>query len=118
MQPSASLDVPIVHALYELYRVWHQLLLNFPKSQRYSLGQTTSGYILAVLEGSLAAASTVNAADKLRALRGASIKLDALRLLVRLAKDCSCITNQAYLDVESQLHTTGRMLGGWIKSVR
>lgn len=48
------------------------------------------------------------------ALLTASAKLDLLRLLVRLAKDCKCLTNQAYQDLESKLHEAGRMLGDWL----
>lgn len=50
-------------------------------------------------------------------LRTASAKLDLLRMLFRLAKDCKCLDNKAYLELESQLHEAGRMLGGWIKSL-
>ncbi len=47
----------------------------------------------------------------------ASAKLDVLRLLIRLAKDCKCLTNEAYLDLESQLNDIGKMIGGWLKSL-
>ncbi len=55
---------------------------------------------------------------KLKYLRSVSAKIDLLRLLTRLAKDCDCITNKDYLELQSHLHEIGRMLGGWIKSIK
>lgn len=112
------LDVPIVHALYQTYGSWNELLIKFPKSQRYTLGEVCQRELLATLEAVIAAAGTSQSAIKIDQLRIASAKLDLLRLLVRLAKDCKCLTNQAYLGLESQLHEAGRMLGGWVKSLQ
>lgn len=110
-------DVPIVHTLYETYRCWHELLLKFPKSQRYMLGQTCAKYLLEILECTLAAAGVTDRAKKMEYLRTVSTKLDTLRLLIRLAKNTKCIANEAYLAMESKLHEVGRMLGGWMKSL-
>ncbi len=64
------------------------------------------------------AANSSEAEFKVQQLRRASAKLDLLRLLIRLSKDCKCLTNQAYQELESQLHEAGRMLGGWLKSLQ
>lgn len=109
-------DVPIIHALYQTYHSWNDLLLKFPKAQRYTLGQTCQTQLLALLEATVSAAGTSEVEAKLAQLRIASAKLDVLRLLVRLCKDCECISNEAYLETESKLHEVGRMLGGWIKA--
>ena len=111
-------DIPIIHITYQSYCSWHELLLKFPKSQRYTLGQTCQTQLLGLLETLLAAAAASDQDTKLTQLRLASVKIDLLRLLIRLAKDCKCLSNQAYLELESQLHETGRMLGGWIKSLQ
>ena len=106
-----------MHSLYELYTRWHQLVLKFPKAERYSLGQTCQQYLLQVLEFVLAASCTSEPERKRTQLMIASNKLDTLRLLVRLCKDCDCLTNNAYLEIEAGVHKTGKMLGGWIKSI-
>lgn len=103
--------------MYTLYQTWHDLCLKFPKSERYSLGTTCQTELLATLEAVLTAAGSIDKTAKLTALRTASAKLDMLRLLIRLAKDCKCISNAAYLDLQSKLHEAGRMLGGWLKTV-
>lgn len=115
---SGPLDVPLIHSLYKLYQNSHSLILKFPKSQRYSLGAAIQNQLLSSLEGVLTAAS-VNQIDlKLRYLQTVSAKIDLLRLLVRLAKDCQCISNNQYIELESSLHEAGRMLGGWLKSLK
>ena len=111
-------DVPIVHSLYQTYFLLHELTLKFPKSQRYSLGATCQTNLLDVLEAVVTAAGTPSIDIKLERLQTASAKLDIMRLLVRLAKDCKCISNQSYLELESKLHEAGRMLGGWLRSIK
>ncbi len=111
------LDIPIVHSLYQIYSSWHGLLIKFPKSQRYTLGATCQSQLLQILEAVITAASANQVEVKTTQLRFASAKLDLLRLLIRLAKDCKCLNNEAYLELESKLNEVGRMLGGWLKSL-
>ena len=86
--------------------------------QRHTLGQTCNQCILDLLEQIIAAANTLNSDYKLRHLENASTKLDLLKLLIRLCKDCECLTNQQYLEIEIKLHQIGRQLGGWLKKER
>ncbi len=117
-QLSGVADVPIVQSFYQLYKSFHEQLTHFPKSERYTLGATIQNQLLAAFESVVAAAGTGRAETKIEYLELASAKVDLLRLLIRLAKDCKCLSNQAYLELESNLHEIGRMLGGWIKSLR
>ncbi len=110
-------DVPIVRSIYIAYAFWNEVLKKFPKTQRHLLGARCSEYLLEILELTLAAAQTSETKEKLVNLRQASIKLDTLKLLVRLCKNCKCISNSSYLQMESQLQEVGRMLGGWTRSV-
>ena len=45
-------------------------------------------------------------------------KLDLLKLLVRLAYEIRVIDEKAYLILEERLQEVGRMLGGWIRSIK
>ncbi len=73
--------------------------------------------LLALMEAVVMAASTAKPEAKKEQLSVASAKLDLLRLMIRLSKDCKCVDNKTYLALESQLHEIGRMLGGWLKSL-
>lgn len=110
-------DIPIIQAIYGLYAFWNDILVKFPKTQRHLLGQTCAEYLLDILEKTLASAQTINASEKTLILQQASTKLYALKLLTRLTKDCKCISNAQYLQMESKLQEIGRMLGGWMKSL-
>jgi len=53
--------------------------------------------------------------DKQKNLQKISIKLDTLRILVRLSKDSGSITTKKYFQTELALAEIGKMLGGWIR---
>lgn len=103
--------------MYVAYAFWNEVLNKFPKTQRHVLGTKCAEYLLQILELTLASAHTGEAKEKATSLRQASVKLDTLKLLIRLCKNCKCISNSSYLQMESQLQEVGRMLGGWLKSV-
>ena len=111
------IDVPIVHIIYEVTVKFNRLVIKFPKSQRHSLGQTCNNSILYILEQVIAAANTLKPQFKLQFLQNASMKLDLLKILIRLCRDCECISDNNYLEIQSQLQQIGRMLGGWLKSI-
>ncbi len=106
-----------MHLLYQAYADWHELLLRFPKSQRYSLGEKSQTTLLATLQDILSAAATSNLEIKCSKLLEASGELDTLKLLAQLTKKCKCISNIQYQQFDSKLHSAGKMLGAWIKSV-
>ena len=91
--------------------------MKFPKSQRYTIGDTCASRLLDTIELILAASSMSNMIEKLVKLRETSAKVDAIKLLIRLAKDSKALSNGQYLDMESRLHEAGKMLGGWMKSL-
>ena len=54
----------------------------------------------------------------LPALRQADVDLTALRFYVRLSRDFHLISIDQYAHASERLAEVGRLLGGWIKSVR
>ena len=54
--------------------------------------------------------------EKVPTLEKASVKLNFLRIFVRLMKDTKAIDNNKYVALEVEVDEIGRMLGGWIKS--
>ncbi len=81
------------------------------------MGQTCSVIFLDIIGCILAASYTKDKIIKLKQLHNASVKLDMLKLLIRLAKDCDCLANKEYLELQSKVYQIGKMLGGWIKSL-
>jgi four helix bundle protein len=110
-----NLDIPIFQKAYELYKLLYQYVASFPKKDRYTLGQRVENSLLDFME-SIILASQLSKTDKLPVLQKASIKLDVLKVFIRLCKDLKILDNKKYLILESQIQEIGRMLGGWIKA--
>lgn len=88
-----------------------------PKKDKYTLGEKSQKTTLEVME-SLITASFVGKNEKSKHLENAATKLDLLKLLVRLGNDLNAISNSKYIYLEEKLQEIGRMLGGWLKSLR
>lgn len=56
--------------------------------------------------------------QKLPTLQKLSIKLDILKILLRLAQETKCLENNKYQQLVSITIEIGKMLGGWIKTVK
>lgn len=115
--PPQFQNIPIISSTYHLYKSFHECLTRFPKSERYSLGATCQGEILELLRLCLRAASISNNERKTACLQEASVRLDSLRLLLNLCRECRCVSNQTYQQLDSTCSEIGRMLGGWLKSI-
>jgi hypothetical protein len=87
------------------------------KQDRYTIWQRAENCILDVLESILLAAQS-SGRDKVPVLEAASVKLNVLRVLIRLTKDVKAIDNQKYLALEANVDEIGRMLGGWLRSTK
>ncbi len=55
---------------------------------------------------------------KLETLRTMSVKVDLLKVLLRLAKDTKALSSGRYLTLQEMLQEIGKMLGGWIKATQ
>ncbi len=110
-----ELDIPILRSIYELYKSFHQFRSLVPKADRYTLWQRSENTVLEILESILLASQAAKQGKRAH-LDLASVKLNTLRLLVRLAKDTKVIDIKKYIAIQQSIDEIGRMLGGWIKS--
>ena len=56
--------------------------------------------------------------QKMPVLQKASIKLDLLKILLRLCYETKCIDSKKYQHLAGYLIEIGKMLGGWIKTTK
>ena len=112
-----ELDIPIFKKAYELTKKLYELRGTVPKHDRYALWQRCENLLLEVLEGILLA-SQLRKSQKLEPLEQVSVKLNVLRVFLRLAKDLKIMDLKKYGVLEEMVDEIGRMLGGWIKSTR
>lgn len=109
-------NIPIFKKTYSLYKEFYGYRTDIPKQDRYTLWQRSENVILDILEGIFQASQSYKS-EKLPALDKASLKLNLLRVFIRLMKDINAIDNKKYLALEKEIDEIGRMLGGWIKSI-
>jgi four helix bundle protein len=108
-------NLAIFEKTYDLILWIYPTVNKFPKSQRFVLGQHIENTVLELLEGIIEANSQK---DKTFYLKNLSIKLDKLRILIRLSKDFKFISIRQYKFVSETINEVGKMLGGWIKSIK
>ena len=112
-----ALDIPIFQKAYELYKTLHALRNAVPKVDRHALWQRIENLSLAIIEHLLLSGQRSGEA-KSQPMEQASVELNLLRILLRLAKDTKVIDLKKYAHAQQIVDDIGRMLGGWIKSIR
>ena len=110
-------EIPILQKVYDFYRELYLVVEKMPKKDKYTLGEKMQKTTLDLME-LLIKAGYVEKIKKSPALDQAAVKLDLLKTLVRLAQDLKAISSNKYLLLEEKLQEVGRMLGGWIKSLK
>jgi len=90
---------------------------SFPKSVRYSLTSRIDNRVLAVAIR-LIDARYAPKNQRLRSLLRINRDLEKLRLLFRVAHRRAILAHGAYEYASRETDRAGRMIGGWIKSIR
>ncbi len=86
-----------------------------PKNDRFTIYERSENLILDVVE-LLIEAGYVARNNKVTILEHASVKLNTLRLLIRLMKESSTFDTKKYVTLQTIIDEIGRQLGGWIRS--
>ncbi len=110
-------DIPIFKKAYELYKTFYGFRNIIPKQDRYTIWQRCESLILDILESILLASQTPKD-EKLPILEKTSMKLNFLRVFVRLMKETKALDNKKYVVLQELIDEIGRMLGGWLRSIR
>jgi len=101
----------------EVYRFWLTLHRNFPRVERYGLGQKIENMFLDVLELSFACVYLA-LEPKILLLGKVISKLDTLKFFIQLAWEGKLIPTEKYSDLSERLEEIGKMLGGWRKGLQ
>jgi hypothetical protein len=108
-------EVDAVTKLYD-FLLWMIPKLNqFPRSQKFILGDRIETVMLDILELLIEAAYS---RQKAHLLKLANLKLEKLRYLIRLSKDLKLLNLKGYEFSARALDDIGRSIGGWLKYSR
>ena len=89
---------------------------NFPKTERFSLGQKIDLVFLDLLELTYTA-SFLPLEQKLAGLEKIMPRLDILKFLMQIAWENKLVHTSKYAELSQKLEEIGRMLGGWRKGL-
>ena len=110
-------EAPILKKTVDLYKDLYQQLKTFPKKDQYMLGKRCEECVLNFLELILLAVG-LEKHRKLDVLEAANNKFDVLKVLFRMARELKMLDTKKYLSLEDKTQEIGRMLGGWMRSLR
>lgn len=110
-------DIPILKKAYELYRLFHEYRKSVPKHDRHTIYERGERLILDIIEG-IVTAGYSKTANKATTLEVVSVKMNVLRLIVRLMKDTKTLDGKKYVVLQEIIDDIGRQLGGWSRSVK
>jgi len=106
-----------VQKLVNAYKLWHEFLPHFPKTSRYTLGSKIDSLFIETTESVIKAFHS-GKGEKLIYLIQASVKLDLLKFFLQIAWEIKALDNKKYIRLSEKLDEIGRMLGGWLKSLK
>jgi hypothetical protein len=89
---------------------------NFPRVERFGIGNKIEQVFLEVLELSFAS-SYLAPEQKIVLLTKTISRLDILKFFLQLAWESNLVPNEKYIDLSTRLEEIGRMLGGWKKGL-
>ncbi|MHB1316487.1 MAG: four helix bundle protein [Minisyncoccota bacterium] len=89
---------------------------DFPKVERFGIGQKIENSFLDVLELTFASIYLVSE-QKILMLARTIAKLDNLKFFMQLAWESKLMSTEKYAGISKELEEIGRMLGGWRKGL-
>ncbi len=105
-------DLIIYQKTYDFILWFYPIVNRFPQKQRFVLGQQIQNELIEIVKAIAEANQTRN---KLEDLKRISVRLDAIRVLVRLAKDLRFLSVAQYGLAAEKLNEIGKLLYGWMK---
>lgn len=85
--------------------------------ERFTLWQQAENTLLSALKG-LIRVGYLPQESRIAQLINVSADVDMLRVFLRLSLDVKALPQKKYILLQEKLDEIGRMLGGWIKSLK
>jgi len=95
----------------------HEKSTIIPKHARHTLWQRCENSCLDALQG-LIAIPYVPLFQRREKILLVSSAVDMLRIFIRLASDTKIIDKNIYVSIQEEIDEIGRMLGGWLKTLK
>ncbi|MFA5813610.1 MAG: four helix bundle protein [Patescibacteria group bacterium] len=93
----------------------HNIIRDFEKLERYTLGVTIEKTVLDCITACHAATTLREPKEKYEKINAASSLFDTVKLLVRIGIEIHQIEERQFVNLIPRFGKIGRMLGGWMR---
>ena len=114
--PNNQSSPPVLEHIKNTYKKWVPIQRNFPKSERFGLGQKIDQLFIVLME-TLRKASFLQINSKISLLGEALLNIDSLRFFVQLCWEIKLIPNNQFTAIGQDIESIGKMVGGWRKGL-
>jgi hypothetical protein len=105
-------ELPILVKWMDLLEWLLPVLAGYPRKVRHTFAERIEGLLLDIFEDLI---STRYSSEKVPRLREINLRLERLRMLLRLSHKLQYLSHAAYERAIREINEAGRMLGGWIR---
>ena len=112
-------DPPVVQECYQICIAIQKITAEFPRRQKYLLGEMLASTALELLTGLAKACAAMDRVCKAEQLRSVVESLLPFRLQLRMARDLSCLSEGQYVDLcmgLDRLHKQTQALIHWAET--
>lgn len=109
-------DLLIYKQYVELMHYTHNILLKFPKSERFSLVEDIKKQTFIGLELVIHSYKSYKKEDKLNYLSELDVKMKLIKVLVRISYKNKYISSKNYSAWSRKITNICNLMGGWMKS--
>jgi hypothetical protein len=107
----------IISRLYHLSFKIHSIVNNFPKQEKYVLGERIESTLIDCIS-SVCLAAQEQKGFKTRPILAAIAHADVANLLLRMSHELELVTTAQYQNLGTELVEITSMLGGWLRFSR
>ena len=109
-------DLVLFQKTYDLILWAYPAINQFPKNQRFVLGQQMENTLVNILK-KMVTANKERGEERAKIIKEISINLDELFMLFRLAKDLKMLSIKRYGISVEKINEVAKLLGGWQKKL-
>ena len=106
-----------MHKVCEFYKKIYLLSSKIPKKDRFGIYLKIENICIDVVNLTIEASLEIKN-NKLPKLNCARTEIEILKRLVRIIYELNLITNNQYIELESNLQEISKMTSGWIKYLK
>ena len=114
MPPPYQINTSLIHKTCEFYKKIYALSSKLSKRDKLGIYSKIENICLETIQ-LVITASLESKPSKLPTLNSARIKIELLKKLIRTSNELDIISNDKYLELESDLQEISKMTNGWIK---